>query len=261
MGGAFVSEDLALGRAPTVVTPEWLNAVQEELLGAISLGRLQPAKGNNGQLAGALRNLMGSFSGVASNPPSGPLTAAHVGKLSFVDLAVRTTVQLPLDPDIPVGSVFAICVGSGVGTMSVHPPAGGYIAYGSTSLGVNTPAIVRSDDSICLLKVDSSVFSVLSGGASASPGHSASLGANGWQRLSSGLIVQWFSAYPVTQTYTTLSFPIAFPNACRVAFAVHANGTANPASVVDVGVLTTTGVQVKTAASFAVGVNVLALGH
>lgn len=44
----------------------------------------------------------------------------------------------------------------------------------------------------------------------------SSFGGNGWQRLASGLIIQWGNVTAQQQVLTTFSFPRAFPAACYV---------------------------------------------
>lgn len=57
---------------------------------------------------------------------------------------------------------------------------------------------------------------------------SSSIGLNGYQRLPSGLLIQW-GQLPITtgsySTITTLTFPIAFPNAC---ISITGNGDKEP---------------------------------
>jgi hypothetical protein len=52
--GQFVNEDPDLGRAPTVVTPEWLNAVQGELVALVQAAGIALDKGNSAQVLEAL---------------------------------------------------------------------------------------------------------------------------------------------------------------------------------------------------------------
>lgn len=57
---------------------------------------------------------------------------------------------------------------------------------------------------------------------------SALLAATGYQKLPSGLIMQWGSADTLGATYKTVTFPIAFPTACVLAVPVDAeNVSAN----------------------------------
>lgn len=50
-------------------------------------------------------------------------------------------------------------------------------------------------------------------------GGNQSLQANGYQRLPGGLILQWGSVFIAGNGSTTVTFPIAFPNACAIAIA------------------------------------------
>lgn len=54
LNNTFVSEDAAAGRAPTLVTPEWLNGVQGELTAVVEAAGLPLNKGNNQQVSEAL---------------------------------------------------------------------------------------------------------------------------------------------------------------------------------------------------------------
>ena len=50
VGGMFVAEDPSINRPPTEVTPEWLNAVQEELASLVEWAGAALDKGDNTQL-------------------------------------------------------------------------------------------------------------------------------------------------------------------------------------------------------------------
>ena len=63
VNGQFVSEDPAIGRAPTVVTPEWLNAVQDELAAVIEAAGLTLDKYDPAQLLQALQLHIAAQSG------------------------------------------------------------------------------------------------------------------------------------------------------------------------------------------------------
>ena len=56
--GRFVSEDAKHGQGATQITPEWLNAVQEELVNAIQGGAQNLQKADNAQLLAAIRQLI-----------------------------------------------------------------------------------------------------------------------------------------------------------------------------------------------------------
>ena len=73
--------------------------------------------------------------------------------------------------------------------------------------------------------------------------------ANGWQKLSSGLIIQW--GLTATGGTVVTTFPLAFPTACFSVVAV-ANGTTGGADEVEMGAVTNTQFTVNHANS---GVN------
>lgn len=54
LNNTFVSEDAVAGRAPTLVTPEWLNGVQGELTAVVEAAGLPLNKANNAQVNEAL---------------------------------------------------------------------------------------------------------------------------------------------------------------------------------------------------------------
>lgn len=55
VNGQFVSEDAVTGRAPTLVTAEWLNAVQEELVALVEAAGLTLDKTNPAQVLQAIQ--------------------------------------------------------------------------------------------------------------------------------------------------------------------------------------------------------------
>ena len=57
-------------------------------------------------------------------------------------------------------------------------------------------------------------------------GANVSLATNGYQKLPGGLIIQWGSVTVPVDSSATFTFPIAFPNACLVAFAQQTIGIA-----------------------------------
>lgn len=63
--GFFTSGNPQTGTAATVVTSDWLNMVQEELLGVVVLAGINPDKTNNNQLAAAIVSLLSKFASVA----------------------------------------------------------------------------------------------------------------------------------------------------------------------------------------------------
>ena len=74
---------------------------------------------------------------------------------------------------------------------------------------------------------------------------SASIGSNGYQKLPSGLIIQW--GYLVTGTTSAgnvvVTFPVAFPTAALVPMSCSANGVATP-TVTGIAVVSKTSMSV-----------------
>ncbi|HFS8941512.1 TPA: hypothetical protein ACH1TP_002033 [Enterobacter roggenkampii] len=97
----------------------------------------------------------------------------------------------------------------------------------------------------------------------------ASLSGNGWQKLPSGLIIQWAQILSNSGGFAPWTYPIAFPNACLQAYAsafvgVTANNftltmIGNPGTTAVTAACYVNGVQSSTAGQ--VGVRYLAIGY
>jgi hypothetical protein len=73
----------------------------------------------------------------------------------------------------------------------------------------------------------------------------SSLAANGWQRLPSGLILQWGATGSSVSNGGTITWPITFPNACFSASLTDVSAaTAGTAHVVSVNTVSVTGATV-----------------
>lgn len=93
--GRFVEGDSTTGQPSTVVTDDWANAVQEELVNAIALGGEAPYKPDNGQLARAITKLLktrlpaGAVQGfMLTSAPAGWLACdgSVVSRTTYADL-------------------------------------------------------------------------------------------------------------------------------------------------------------------------------
>lgn len=65
-------------------------------------------------------------------------------------------------------------------------------------------------------------------------------GASGYQKLPSGLILQWGSITTNTSSDAVFTFPIAFPNGCRSVQGTYANGFGSAAIIASLGSVTAT---------------------
>lgn len=185
--------------APTSPTPPQFNNTERLATTAF----VQRALGNK---AGYV-----SYSG-----PSVTLSAADAGKDIYLSFAGAVSVTLPNATTIPAGATFSIVCSSdttasvtiaGAGTFAVPMGAGG--------LSYTVGAAIQVEFS----SIDSNIYLVKNGAGA------ASLFSNGYQRLPSGLIIQWGTAtVSGSSGAANVTFPIAFPTACLSALA---NSTAD----------------------------------
>lgn len=95
----------------------------------------------------------------------------------------------------------------------------GITAYSAAT--TTTQGVVELADSTEALGGTDSTRAVTSAGLASAK----SLAANGYYKLPGGLIIQWGRAMYSTNTWTTTTFPIAFPNSCQsISMLVEYNG-------------------------------------
>lgn len=154
----------------------------------------------------ALGNKSGFVSYVTSTVN---LTAADMGKEIILNTAGAVTVTIPDGTTLPAGATFNItCAASATATISIA--GGGAFIYPLASGG--TSFVLRPSTNIELVGVGPSTNQYITkNGAGV-----GNLAPNGYQRLSSGLIIQWGLTAPSLGTGdVATSFPIAFPTAVR----------------------------------------------
>ncbi len=76
VGGRFVSEDVATGRAPTVITQDWLNSQQEELATVVEMAGAELDAASNRQLYDAILAIVSQAVGGGVPPGTYVFTAA-----------------------------------------------------------------------------------------------------------------------------------------------------------------------------------------
>jgi hypothetical protein len=169
--------------------------------------------------------------GFGSYSASATLGSADIGRSVFYNGNSPGTLTLPdsVALGLQVGSLLiASCVGTGTLTLARAGTAGiyAYGLYGVTSLtlkpGDGVALAWNGGDWIQVggtarLSGDSTrTYSVAAGVAATDAVNvgqfPASLVANGYQKLPSGLIIQWGSQYVAAGTTGTYAFPITFPN-------------------------------------------------
>jgi len=138
------------------------------------------------------------------------LTVAHAGGLVVGNSATPITITLPACNTFAAGSKIEF-MNIGTGAMTVARAGADQIAVNNA--GVTSVSLGNGD----------SLFTEANGlgtwhctGGSAQLGFSGAFGssiaANGWQKLPSGLIVQWGQFDASASVSGTTTFPIAFPN-------------------------------------------------
>jgi hypothetical protein len=172
-----------------------------------------------------VQRALGSFSGYVNYSASGTLTAADAGKYIIFGLAANGTCTLPNPSTLPSGTTFTIEVTGGVLTVT---------ATGATSSTFSGPSMQAPAASYPLPDLGVTQFVVVAGQYRVSLGAGkAAISASGYQKLPSGLIIQW-GLFPIGYGSTASSsgtaisnnFPIAFPNACLSAVMTHNGGVA-----------------------------------
>ncbi|MFJ4197531.1 gp53-like domain-containing protein [Pseudomonas sp. NPDC089534] len=229
----FVDENPITGTPGSLIPAEWGNALTEEVLTVIKAAGIEPTEGLNTQLLEALRGkrlfetpaqfdvsqkvattefvqrALGSLAGQTNYVGEVALTTADVGKLSI--FTSTGTATLPEWSAVPAGGLVTL-VGGGNGlTVKARP--------GETLGTTNGPAVTSlqfAGGSFVtfrrLLLGGGWGLDAGDGALKYSPVFSSSLGVSGFQRLPSGLILQWGFANGGSVS-ETVTYPIAFPNA------------------------------------------------
>ncbi|ROO38533.1 phage tail protein [Pseudomonas sp. 7SR1] len=213
----------------------------------------------------ALRALMGNLGAVVLVTDAISLTVAHCGvQLVGNGLLSNKTITLPPKSDVPLGAMIHFSAGASnvtlacAGTDILAPGPGGGTTISSF--------IIEALDSVTLVNVGTAWRMV---GGSQINKHSGQFGSNlsgnGYQKLPSGLIVQW-GVGGTTNGVGTWTYPIAFPNAALRVFASN-DATASGTSMYACGAHPTSGspnVSASLASQLATGgdaIFLLAIGY
>ena len=159
-----------------------------------------------------VQRALGSYAGSSNISAGGTIQQGDVGKVHvFGSTAARQVIYLPSLVGLPAGATIAIH-GYGAFDYTIDPQGGQDILARGTVL---TSLPMKGADSAVLYK-ESDTRWVLIGGTvqeAYSPRQASSLTTNGYQKLPSGLIVQWATISLAADTSSLLNFPIAFPTA------------------------------------------------
>lgn len=210
----YFSEGNPSGSVPaTIVTADWANSVQEEILGVVLSTGLTPSKTNNAQLLAAIIALGGNFAGVVLHAAGVTLGSAHVGRINSLSSNTSMTLSLPLANSVSAGKSIAFI---GAGASAVLTVARSGTDYIADPLGTSTASIaLLAGDTLRL--VSDGVDRWIPVGGSAALARSSGvfgrlLSTNGYQKLPGGLIMQWLSFTSSASADITVTHPITFPN-------------------------------------------------
>ncbi|WP_419900680.1 gp53-like domain-containing protein [Roseomonas sp. USHLN139] len=232
--GFFTEGDPVGGIPATVVPAWWLNGIQEELAGIIEAAGLTPLASDNTQVLTALRRLMagGGYLGVTGNLG---VTIAHMGRLvAQLSTVANSTFTLPAASAYPDGGRVAF-INLGTFSVTVQRSGSDVIRVGGAAGGATANSmLLRPGDTLELLS-DGSAAWLPCGGSAHLPfvyGFGSSQGGSGWQRLPSGLLIQWGTGTGSAAGGVSVTFPMAFPtnlfdvqatNITAVSSVAHAN--------------------------------------
>lgn len=158
-----------------------------------------------------VQRALGSFSGaVGYSTATATLTAADVGK--HIVVSVASTLTLPSASSVSLGAtLFISATGGGDVTLS---RAGADTIIRNDQISGNT-FVVKSGTSVRLRQGNGGTGWYVIEGDGALPYSSlfgSSLATSGYQKLPSGLIIQWGNVTTSASADVQVTYPIAFPN-------------------------------------------------
>ena len=175
-----------------------------------------PAGTNTTQLATSafVQRALGNFRSNQTINVTTTLTLAHVGSVILFNGAAGQTFTLPLSSDCNSGSAIHFRNMSSNNVTIQRQGANVIVAGTSTGL---TSLTLKPGEAISFYTPTDSWYAISGSGTfQYETGFGSSLSANGWQRLPSGLIIQWgaVSVSAVNGNYQAALYPIRFPNTC-----------------------------------------------
>jgi len=129
-------------------------------------------------------------------------TLINSSNLKLIGSANKTTV---------IGDVGIYQIVDGIVTELFYMPATGYGINSSTTTTASHYLVEVGTDNVIRKKTLADVKTELGVATGFDIGHSFT--ANGYQKLANGLIIQWGVATIASDSFTTVVFPVAFPNA------------------------------------------------
>lgn len=183
-----------------------------------------PAQFNDSTLLATtafVQRALGNYQSATTFSGNLTLTAADAGECFVYGETVAATITLPTIAATAIGSTFEF-INTGTADLTVQRAGPDLIDSGPTS---GTSIVIPPNQSLKLVRASASSLwhpVGITAAALAQP-MAASLAGNGWQRLPSGLIIQWGSLLTsaTNGANSVWTFPIAFPAACALAFGAY----------------------------------------
>ena len=210
---------------------------------------------------GSLAGCDSSFTNISGNVS---IPASDVGNVVILGGSSGYTVSLPSTAGLPNGTSITLYGQNGNFNCTLSAQSGQNII--TTTAFAQTMTFYGGD--IATFTVYSGNWTMTSGMTQTAlarmPGFAASLATNGYQKLPSGLIIQWGSVSGVVYAGTTYSFPVAFPTGC---LSMTMNDGGSGCNVVSGGAISASQFKLYAwntpgaAGSAGSGVNYIAIGH
>lgn len=159
--------------------------------------------------SGLRTSLSGRYTGVSGVTATSTLTASSVGLFLNITASSAVTTTLPLTSAVQHGDTISFQNTSNFDQVISRQGTDNISINGST----DTSVTIRKGDFARFTRAGS--FWLMSGSAALNKSglFESSLLSSGYQKLPSGLIIQWGQVGGVSTGGVTVTFPIAFPNA------------------------------------------------
>ena len=157
---------------------------------------------------------IGNWSSYAVIGSSRSITAADLGKAIFISASGQTvTLPTPTSLNAPVGSAITIFTATTLNGTVV--PGSGAVLNGPGTASVGS-FVLGQGHCATFLAVTGTTWQVVNStaGLGQTSDFLVSMTSNGYQKLPSGLIIQWGSLTIGANTSSSVTFPIAFPANC-----------------------------------------------
>lgn len=173
-----------------------------------------------------VQRALGNFRSGQAITSAATLTAADVGKSIVFGGSSSYAVNLPLLSDVADGAALVLTSNTNLASVTIQRQGSDVINMASQTA---TSFVLNNGDSAVLVK-STGTWRLISGSAQLpySPLFGSSLAANGYQKLPSGLIIQWGEfGHNGGSTAATINFPISFASWRSSPVAIRAKGDGN----------------------------------